>query len=68
MGPRYPRAKAPFRKKKSKSKIAYGDQRATTSEQLEVPWAVCSDKRPARSESSAATSKKSGKHQVEISG
>ena len=55
-------------KKKSRSKIAYGDQRATTSEQLGVPWALCSDKRPARSESSAATRKKSGKHQVEISG
>ena len=68
MGPRYPGAKIPFRKKKSRSKIAYGDQRATTSEQLGVPWALCSDKRPARSESSAATRKKSGKHQVEISG
>ena len=67
MGLKYPGADALCRTIKSRSKIAYGNQRATTSAQLEVPCAAYSDKRPARSKKSAATSKKSGKHRVEIS-
>ena len=40
---KYPEAGALSRTKKVEIKIAYGEQRATKNEQLEVPWAVRSE-------------------------